>query len=142
MNNDLLRTLRLVVLLLDRVADQRAAYRADHHRHLAPGSATDQAAAAEPTDGRADTAVMVALDLDRGDLCDHALADFTSPGDRAIRGKANPLTSSAAASVRNVRCMMERCALGRMLPTTHRGIRQTTRRFPPDGWEPVLQSAA
>jgi hypothetical protein len=82
-SDDLLSGHRLIVLLLDLIAKECAAQRARDHRHIAPGAAADQTADAQPPEAandRPDAAMMVALQLQRRDLLDYALANLHLPG--------------------------------------------------------------
>ena len=74
---------RLVVPLLHFVADQRAANGAGHHGHIAAGAAADQAAdahARQAAQHGAHAGLLGAGDLRRGDLLDHAAANFLRRG--------------------------------------------------------------
>jgi hypothetical protein len=78
-HNDLLPWNRLVVLLLDFVPSQGAAHCPHNHSHIAAGPPTDQATQAEARDAtnhRADTAVMIALNLHIRDLLDNTATNF------------------------------------------------------------------
>ena len=86
--NDLLAGDRLVVSLLDLIADECTTYRAEHHGDIAAGTATDQAADTETgqaADHGANAGLRVVLQLDRCDLLDDAAANFDFTGLAARR---------------------------------------------------------
>jgi hypothetical protein len=87
-HDDLLSWLRLIMLLLNLIAGQRAAYGAEHHRDIASGATADQAADAEtgqPAHDSADALVVIARDLHRRDLFDRSAADLHFTGLRSGR---------------------------------------------------------
>jgi len=87
-HDDLLSWHRLIMLLLDLIAGQRAAYGAEHHRDIASGATADQAADAEarqPADDGANALMMIARELYRRDLFDRSAADFHFTGLRSRR---------------------------------------------------------
>src|SRR5215470_4871474 len=78
-HDDLLSSHGLVVFLLDVVSQESTPQRTGDHRHVASGAPTDQATdsqAAEAADDGPDTAMMVAWQLDVGDLLDHTLTNL------------------------------------------------------------------
>jgi len=78
-HDDLLPRHRLIVSLLDIIAEQCTTKGSGDHRHVAPRAPPDQAADAQATeaaDDRPYTPMLVALQLDWSDLLDHTLADF------------------------------------------------------------------
>jgi hypothetical protein len=85
-HDDLLARDRLVMLLLDFIADYRSADCTSHHRDIATGAASDQTSNPEPgqtANHGAEALVMIGRNLGCGDLLDHAALDLHCAGLRA-----------------------------------------------------------